>query len=128
MPTILATWPNGEAISGIDFTIGFDSGEPVSGYTQYNGWTLPDDERRAPRWIEVSEPIYQISAPRFDLTKSDNGRLHVRLIPNDLGQIDLTGACVEARGDVVVMRRTEGELRFRRFEPEPQIEPGDDAE
>jgi hypothetical protein len=116
VPTILVTWPNGEAVSGVTFKIGFDSGEPVENYTQYNGWTLPDDEKRVPRWIEVVEPIYDIRAPRYDLTEADRGRLHVRLIPNDLGLIDLTGACIEARGDRVVMRRKEGELRFVRYD------------
>lgn len=116
VPTILVTWPNGEAVWGVTFKIGFDSGEPVEDYTQYNGWTLPDDETRVPRWIEVVEPIYDIRAPRYDLTEADQGRLHVRLIPNDLGLIDLTGACIEARGNGVVMRRKEGELRFVRYE------------
>jgi len=117
VPTIFATWPNGEAISGIDFVIGFDSGEPVEGYTQYNGWTLPDDERRVPRWIEVREDIYGITAPRFDLGEADRGRLHVRLIPNDLGRIDLSGACIEARdGGAVVLHRREGDMRFVRME------------
>lgn len=115
VPTILVTWPNGEAVSGVTFKIGFDSGEPVEDYTQYDGWTLPDDETRVPRWIEVVEPIYDIRAPRYDLAEADQGRLHLRLIPNDLGRIDLTGACIEARGDRIVMRRKDGELRFVRY-------------
>lgn len=119
VPTILVTWPNGEAVSGVTFKIGFDGGEPVEDYTQYNGWTLPDDEKRVPRWIEVVEPIYDIRAPRYDLTEADQGRLHVRLIPNDIGRIDLTGACIEARERGVVLRRNEGELRFVRFEADP---------
>lgn len=122
VPTILVTWPNGEAVSGVTFRIGFDSGEPVEDYTQYNGWTLPDDETRVPRWIEVVEPIYDIRAPRYEFAEADRGRLHLRLIPNDLGLIDLTGACIEARGDRLVMRRKEGELRFVRYEAEPAIE------
>lgn len=117
VPTIFATWPNGEAISGIDFVIGFDSGAPVEGYTQYNGWTLPDDERRVPRWIEVREDIHGITAPRFELGEADRGRLHVRLIPNDLGRIDLGGACLESGdGAAVVLHRKEGDMRFVRME------------
>jgi hypothetical protein len=129
VPTIFATWPNGEAISGIDFVIGFDSGDPVEGYTQYNGWTLPDDETRVPRWIEVREDIYGITAPRFDLGDADRGRLHVRLIPNDLGRIDLSGACIEARdGTAVVLHRKEGDMRFVRMEAGPAMEADEEAE
>ncbi|HMO75772.1 MAG TPA: hypothetical protein PKD99_17800 [Sphingopyxis sp.] len=112
VPTLLVTWPDGDAISGIDFVIGFDEGDSVAGYTQYNGWTMPDDDPRTPRWIEVSEPVYDIGAPRFELGEGDAGRLHLRLIPNDLGRVDLTDACFAAQGDRFVLRRREGEMRF----------------
>jgi len=127
VPTILVTWPNGEPVSGVDFLIGFDSGEPAEGYTQYNGWSLPDDEHRVPRWIEVHEPIYDIDAPRFELGEADKGRLHVRLIPNDLGLVDLTGACLAARERGVVLTRREGEMRFVRVEADVPAGEGEQA-
>ena len=121
-PTILVTWPNDRGIAGIDFVIGFDSGDPIEGYTQSDGWTLPDDEKRVPRWIEVSEPVHDIIAPRFELADADRGRLHVRLVPNDLGRADLSGACLEAReGAVAILHRREGKMRFVRMEkPDPE--------
>ena len=119
VPTILATWPNGKGIAGIDFVIGFDSGDPVEDYTQSDGWMLPEDEKRVPRWVEISEPIHGITAPRFDLDDADQGRLHVQLIPNDLGRVDLSGACLEARDDAVaILHRKEGEMRFVRMKAE----------
>lgn len=113
-PTIFVSWPTGEGVAGVTFTIGFDSGDPVEDYTQYYGWTMPEDDKRVPRWVEVREPIYDVTAPRYELGPEDKGRLHVRLVPNDMGVVDFQGACLSASGDRFVLRRREGELRFAR--------------
>lgn len=115
-PTLWVTWPNGDGVSGVLFIIGFDAGEPVDGYTQFDGWTAPDDDVRIPRWIEVSESIYNITAPRFELEPADAGRLHLRLVPNDMGVVGFDGACVEASGKGVILHRDEGEMRFVRVD------------
>jgi len=115
IPTLLVTWPNGEAIPGVDFVIGFDSGEPAEGYTQYYGWTMPDDDKRIPRWVEVREPVYGITASRFQLTEADGGKLRVNLVPNDIGIVDLEGACLEKTENGAVLHRKDGNLRFRKF-------------
>ncbi len=47
--TLKVTWPNGRGIAGIDFKLGFDSGEPLMDYTQDYGWTQPADDKRVPR-------------------------------------------------------------------------------
>ncbi len=114
VPTILVTWPNGRTIAGVDFTIGFDSGAPIDGYTQYDGWTMPDDDPRIPRWIEVREPIYGITAPRFDLTEADGGKLRVIIEPNDIGVVDFEGACAERTERGLTLHRAEGTMRFVR--------------
>jgi hypothetical protein len=118
IPTLLVTWPSGEGIPGVDFRIGFDSGEPAEGYTQYHGWTMPEDDKRVPRWVEVSEPIYGVTAPRFDLAEADEGRLRVTLIPNDIGVVDMENACVEKTDRGVVLHRKEGDMRFARLDGE----------
>jgi hypothetical protein len=115
VPTLLVTWPNGEAISGVDFVVGFDSGEPAEGYTQYYGWTMPGDDARMPRWVEVREPIYGITAPRFVLTDADAGKLRVILIPNDIGVVDFRDACAETTDRGLVLHRAEGDMRFVRL-------------
>lgn len=122
-PTILVTWPSGEGVAGVTFIIGFDRGDPIENYTQYDGWTMPKGDRRTPRWVEVREPIYDIAAPRYELGAEDGGRLHLRLVPNDIGVVDFNGACVEAREDgAVILRRKEGEMRFVRSETEARDE------
>ncbi len=123
IPTLLVTWPNGEGIAGVDFRIGFDSGDPTEGYTQYYGWTMPDDDKRVPRWVEISEPIYGIAAPRFDLAATDGGKLRVTLIPNDIGVVDMQGACLEKREGRFILHRKEGDLRFARLENDEGREP-----
>lgn len=115
IPTLLVTWPNGEAIPGVDFVIGFDSAEPAEGYTQYYGWTMPEDDKRIPRWVELREPIYDITAPRYDLVAADGGKLRVTLIPNDIGVVDMDGACLERTDNGAILHRKDGDLRFRKF-------------
>lgn len=111
--TIMVVTPDGHGIPGVDFRIGFDSGEPVEGYTQEDGFTLDPGEHRVPRWIELYEPIYRIEAPRFMLAPEDNGRLLAILTPNDLGTVDFDGACLEPSEQGVVLHRKEGDMHFK---------------
>ncbi|PQM26653.1 hypothetical protein CVO77_16745 [Sphingopyxis lindanitolerans] len=115
IPTLLVTWPNGQGVPGVDFTIGFDSGEAIADYTQVYGWTMPDNDKRIPRWIEVREPIYSITAPRFELNEADGGKLRVIIEPNDIGVVDMEDACLETTERGVVLHRVEGDIRFRRL-------------
>ena len=114
VPTIFVSWPNGRGIAGIDFVIGFDRGDPIEDYTQVYGWTMPEGDTRVPRWIELSEPIYNIAAPRFELVAGDEGKLHARLVPNDFGVAAFDGACFRARDGAFTLTRPEGEMRFVR--------------
>ena len=115
VPTLLVTWPNGRGIPGVDFTIGFDSGDPIEDYTQTYGWTMPEDDERTPRWIELRESIYDITAPRFDLTDADGGKLRAIIVPNDIGVVDFDGACAENTERGVTLHRAEGDMRFVRL-------------
>ena len=115
VPTLLVTWPNGKGIPGVDFTIGFDSGDPAEDYTQLYGWTMPEDDKRTPRWIEVREPIYDITAPRYELTEADGGKLRVIIVPNDIGVVNFDGACAEKTERGVTLHRAEGDMRFVRL-------------
>jgi len=116
--TVFVTWPNGRGIAGIDVIVGFDSGDPIAGYTQVYGWSLPNDEDRAPRWIELSEPIHRIGPTRFSIDAGARAQIRAVLHPNDLGVVDFAGTCLERKGNQLVMRRDEGELRFARIAAE----------
>ena len=113
---LLVTWPNGHGIAGVDFTIGFDSGPPTIGYTQDYGWTASGEERRRPRWIELSEPIHGIASPRFAIDDSAGNVLTFVLTPNDLGVVDFDGTLVERVGDQLIMHQRLGDLSFKRSE------------
>ena len=115
VPTLLVTWPNGKGVPGVDFTIGFDSGDPAEDYTQVYGWTLPDDDKRIPRRVEVREPIYGITAPPFELAEADGGKLRVIIRPNDIGVVDFDGACAEKTERGLTLHRAEGRMRFVRL-------------
>jgi len=109
---LLVTWPNGRGIAGVDFVLGFASGEPLTGYTQSYGWSMPEGDRRRPTWVELSVPMHNLKSPRIAL--DGKARVHVVLTPNDLGLVDFQGECLEMRGNAFFLRRGGGEMRFMR--------------
>ena len=113
-PTLLVKWPNGRGVALVDFVIGFDKGEALTGYTQDYGWTMPRGDRRAPRWIELALPIYGFKAPRLSLDGKSRGTINVLLTPNDLGMVDFQHACLEAADGGFVLHRDRGDMRFVR--------------
>ena len=115
VPTVLVTWPNGRGIPGVDFTIGFDRGDPIEDYTQVYGWTMPDEDQRVASWVELREPIYGITAPRFELTEADSGKLRAIIVPNDIGVVDFDGACLEKTERGATLHRVEGDMRLVRL-------------
>lgn len=110
---VLVESANGRGIPGIDVILGFDRGEPVTGYTQYYGWSPPREERRRPRWIQLIEPIHRFTSPRLPLT---GGKLRATIVANDLGVVAFRDACFEAKGDAFVLHRAEGDMKFKRAE------------
>jgi hypothetical protein len=112
--TVMVETRGGRGIPGVDLRIGFAVGEPLTGYTQAYGWTLPEDEKRVPLWIELAEPIHRFASPRFEIAADARGRFRAVLIPNDIGTVNFQGACLEAKGDHFVLHRREGDMRFRR--------------
>lgn len=108
--TVRVTGPKGRGIPGVDFVVGFDRGEPATGYTQEDGWSPPADERRVPRWIELAEPIHRVSLARTAFPAS--GKFLAVLVPNDIGVVDFRGACLERSGGGFVLHRAEGDMRF----------------
>ena len=112
--TVSVTWPDGQGIAGIDVTVGFDSGEPATGYTQEDGWTLPADETRVPRWIRLDEPVHGIVSPEFRIDPAAGTALVFKLEPNDLGTFDFRDAPVEIDGDELIVHRGEGRIRYSR--------------
>ena len=113
-PTLHVTWPDGRGVAGVDFRIGFDSGNPVIDYTQYDGWTMPADEHRIPRWIELIEPIYGVVSPRYPIDSAARGTLNFVIVPNSIGVVDFDGMVVDVLPDTLLIHRGEGEMRFVR--------------
>jgi len=111
---LLVTWPDGNGIAGVDFTIGFDSGAPAVGYTQDYGWTMSRDEHRIPRWVELMEPIHGVVSPRFAIDVSAGNSLTFVLTPNDLGVVDFNGTLVDRANESLVMHQRLGDLTFER--------------
>jgi hypothetical protein len=103
------TNPAGRGLASVHFTLGFDAGQPVKGYTQDYGWSLDRGEKRTPRWIEFSVPIYNLRSPRFPVDIANGNELAFILTPNDLGTIDFTGMQIDIQPRRLILHR-DGEL------------------
>lgn len=112
--TLLVAWPDGRGIAGIDFRIGFAAGDPVTGYTQDDGWSMPPEEKRVPQWIELVEPIHGVVSPRFPLDLAEGNVLHFTLTPNDIEVYDFRGDAIELTPEGLILHRGEGKIRYRR--------------
>lgn len=104
--------PGGDGIAGVDLRIGFDEGPPVEGYTQEDGWSLPADEQRAPRWMELGVPMHGLASPRFPIDLAAGNALAFTLVPNDLGMVDFDGIRIERRGEALIVERGGARLRY----------------
>jgi hypothetical protein len=107
-------WPDGRGIALIDLRIGFDSGDPVEGYTQEDGWSLDPAETRAPRWVELGLQMYGIGYTRFPVDLSKGNSLAFTLTPNGLGTMEFDDVEVEAQPGALVFRRGGQEGRYVR--------------
>lgn len=112
--TVKVSSPEGRGIAGVDLRIGFDSGEPVDSYTQEDGWSLPSEERRPPRWIELGVPMHGLASPRFPIDLAAGNVLAFTLVPNDLGRFDFTGVTVRVEKNALLVERHGGRLRYER--------------
>ncbi len=121
-PLILhVTSPTGSGIAAVYFTLGFDAGEPIEDYTQDYGWSLDAAEKRSPRWIEFSVPIYNLRSARFPVDLGKGNDLTFILTPNDLGTIDFTGMQIDIATDRLVFHRDGGLMTFEAEEPPKRI-------
>lgn len=112
--SVSVAWPNGRGIAGIEFRMGFATGEPLSGHTQEDGWTLPANEHRVPLWIVLAEPIHGIISPRFPIDATKGNVLRFSLIPNDMEVYDFEAAEVEILPGALRLHRGATILRYVR--------------
>lgn len=106
--------PNGRDVRGVDLRIEFDTGEPMESYMAGGPWSLPDDERRVPRFVTFSMPSYRLQSKRLPLDAKAGTVTSFTLTPNDFGVIDLSDVRAEVEGDVLTLYRPEGTMRFKR--------------
>lgn len=112
--TVRVGSPEGRGLAGVDLRIGFDEGEPIDSYTQEDGWSLPAEEKRTPRWIELSVPMHGLASPRFPIDLAAGNVLAFTLIANDLGVLDFEGVAVTIENKALIVERGGGRLRYER--------------
>lgn len=111
--TVRVSWPDGRGVALVDLRIGFDEGPPVDGYTQEEGWSLPAEERRIPRWIELKVPMHDFLSPHFPIDVAAGNALAFTLTPNDLGKLDFDGIRVEVEPGALIVLRGGARLRYQ---------------
>jgi hypothetical protein len=112
-PLVLhVTNPAGRGLASVHFILGFVAGQPVMGYTQDYGWSLDGGEKRTPRWIEFSMPIYNLRSPRFPIDLTKGNALTFILTPNGLGTFDFTGMQIDIQPHRLVLHRDGGLMIF----------------
>jgi hypothetical protein len=112
-PLVLhVTTPDGHGIASVHFALGFDAGQPMTGYTQDYGWSLDGTEKRTPRWIVFSVPIYNLRSPRFPIDLAKGNELTFILTPNGLGTFDFTGMRIDIQPRRLILHRDGGLMIF----------------
>jgi hypothetical protein len=111
--SIRVRWPDGRGVALVDLWVGFDQGPPLDGYTQEDGWSLPEEETRIPRWIQLRVPMHEFTSPRFPIDLATGNALAFTLVPNDLGVFDFQGVRVEAAKGALIVVRNGTRLRYQ---------------
>jgi hypothetical protein len=101
-------------MQGVDLRVGFDRGEPTEGFTQTDGWTLPKEERREPRWVQLSMSSYGLTSPRFPVDIKKANAITYTLTPNDMGVVDLRNARATVNGGVLSLVREGRTMLFEK--------------
>jgi hypothetical protein len=111
--SVRVRWPDGRGIALVDLWVGFDEGPPLDGYTQEDGWNLPAEERRVPRWIELKVPMHEFTSPRYPIDLGAGNALAFTLTPNDLGKFDFEGIRIEVEPGALIVIRNGSRLRYQ---------------
>lgn len=109
--SINVTWPNGRGIAGIDFRIIHESAEPITGYTQSDGWTSESGPDHPVLSIQLSEPIHYTVSEEFSVPADARAFTFV-LTPNDLGIADFDDAPATRTPDGLTVHWRGGEIPF----------------
>lgn len=110
-----ATYADTEGIAGVDFRIEMDRGDPLTGYTQHDGWVTDSLDGRTPLWVQLAEPINGITSQRIAIPVGAR-TLRFTLEPNDIGVASFDGAEVTVEPDALTLRHRLGALRYVRDE------------
>lgn len=103
---------DGSGVAGVEFRITPSEGEPIEGYTQYDGWST-DSFGAGTAMIALSEPIHGIQSQPVAIAPGTRSMRFV-LTPNDLGMADFDGIVAEVEGDVLTLQHRLHPIRFRR--------------
>jgi hypothetical protein len=104
--------PSGGDVPGVDFTLEFDRGDPLEGYTPGDTWHLPVAEKRIPRFVTFQMRSYGLHSARMPVDGTAGHVATFVLAPNDMGVIDMTGLIVDVDKDGLTLHREEGRMRF----------------
>ena len=106
------TNPAGRGLASVHFILGFETGHPITGYTQDYGWSMDPQEKRTPRWIELTVPIFGLRSNRFPIDLAKGNRLTFILTPNDLGTVDFEDVQIDIEPRRLIVHRGDALIRY----------------
>jgi hypothetical protein len=115
--TVRVTWPDGRGIAGVDLMVTFDTGDPVTSYTQEYGWSLDAAEKRVPQSIILAVPMHGLQSQPFAIDAGKANSLSFILTPNDLGLVNFDDVSVTIEADRLVVHRGGGDLSYMLEQP-----------
>ena len=119
--------PSGRDVPGVDLRIEFDDGAALDSYLAGGPWSLPEDEKRIPRFVTFGISSHRIEFPRLPIDPRPGTTAMFDLTPNDFGTVDLTDAVVTVDGDTLTLTYALGTLRMkRRKDDSTERSPGHD--
>jgi hypothetical protein len=105
----------GREINAVDFTIEFDTGEPLTDYIASDeGWSLSPDEKRRPVAVTLAVPMYNLVSQRFLIDAAQANALTFVLTPHDMGRIDFEDLPVDVEPGRLVVHRGGGLMSYVR--------------
>lgn len=99
---LIVTGPDGRGVAAVDFRLEMPQGEPVTGYTQDDGWSRDLGDTR-PVSVQVAEPFFGTVSPVFPLPQHKGIKVHIVLIPNDIGVAAFKDTPVTQEDDQLVL-------------------------
>jgi len=107
-----------DGLPGVDFRVGFSNGEVAEGYTQRYGWAIGPEDPRQPIWVELYEPINDLTSQRIALPDQRRMAVNIILTANDIGVAAFDHTPVSLADGALILHWRGRDVRYVRMSEE----------